>query len=460
MHQISRTDIIAVRAPEHGIAPLTLPALWVGKERKEKKGEMEEVGESPASHAETGSLTQPSPHESRFIGSSSGVYFITTVQKAFKSSRETSHLPAAEDTVGGEDDFAPSTHNSPQPAPTFELNIDPQHAVHVTIASSLGSLPSADRAQQLAIDYFTQWHPILPFLSGPAFLQDLHEIYQNPTPPSRVLTDKQKLSKLVILQCVLATASPQYGPHTFPTRSNLLPLVASLANTHDIITIQALLAAQVYCVSTLALRTASSIGGLLCKLLFHAGLHRCPYRYPQLSNEDRDLRKRILWSAYAIDRYLCQALGIPVSISDAEIDVCLSGRREMHGLGPTDRNGVLISSLRGPDTSASINPITASGQSNEYNSDSISPLMGVNKLEVILANFVEYGRLVGRVMELFHVSLHSRKNDPKKVLFLRSDVNKWFNSMPEEHISTAERDPADEQTLRFLPFLHVLYEQL
>ena len=72
-----------------------------------------EATESPASNQETGSLTQPSPHESRFIGSSSGVFFINTVKKAFEVSQqeEPSHLPAAEETVGGEDDFAPSARN-------------------------------------------------------------------------------------------------------------------------------------------------------------------------------------------------------------------------------------------------------------------------------------------------------------------------------------------------------------
>lgn len=67
------------------------------------------------------------------------------------------------------------------------------------------------------------------------------------------------------------------------------------------------------------------------------------------------------------------------------------------------------------------------------------------------------GTLVGRSLDIFHVSLHSRQQDPRRVLFLRSDVDKWFNGLPEE---PRPENPGDSQISRFLPFLHVLYEQL
>ncbi|KAI5364086.1 hypothetical protein Slin14017_G060500 [Septoria linicola] len=432
---------------------------------------------------ETGSLTQQSPHESRFIGSSSGVYFINTVKQAFETSiqqDESGRLPAAEETVGGEDDFAPSARNSPERGQAFELNISSQRAIEVSSSAQLGSLPAYETAQLMTIEYFKTWHPIVPFLSGAAFLQELEGLYQDPRTSrgaGRIPADRQKLCNLIIFQCVIAIGGSglppsQAAPSVLPSRSNLLSLVASLASRHDILTVQTLLAAQVYCISTLALRTASSIGGLLCKLLFHAGLHRCPYRYPQLSNDDRDLRKRILWSAYALDRYLCQALGIPVSLSDAEIDVCLSGREEIHGSSPHDRNGVPVlsrqeSSANGLPTAGvtigpGVNPEmgTLSGGSAPNRAESQPQFTAENKLEVILANFVDYGKLAGRVMEVYHTSLHARAHDPRKVLFLRSDVDRWFNSMPEEPIYAYGGNGADEQIIRFLPFLHVLYEQL
>jgi hypothetical protein len=70
------------------------------------------------------------------------------------------------------------------------------------------------------------------------------------------------------------------------------------------------------------------------------------------------------------------------------------------------------------------------------------------------------GRLVGRSLDIFHVSLHSRQHDPRRVLFLRSDVDKWFNNLPEEPLPGTSEHGVDAQVARFLPFLHVLYEQL
>lgn len=426
-----------------------------------------------ASNHETGSLTQSSPHESRFIGSSSGVYFINTVKQAFEVSRqqeERTRLPAAEDTVGGDDDYPLSARASPERGQGFELNISSQRAIEVNTSAQLGSLPPYDVAQQLTIEYFKQWHPIVPFLSGSAFLQELEVLYHDPKTAKghgRLPADRQKLCNLIIFQCVLAVGASgapmsQQAPATLPSRSNLLSLVASLASKHDILTIQTLLAAEVYCISTLALRTASTIGGLLSKLIYHAGLHRCPYRYPQLSNEDRDLRKRILWSAYALDRYLCFSLGIPVSLPDGEIDVCLSGRPEMHGVTVPGQHGLPLNSngMATPFTPAVPAGMGSIATSATPEQPPSTPAFEPNKLEVILANFVDYGKLAGRVMELFHMSLHSRNQDPRKVLFLRSDVDKWFNSMPEEPISAYHSDGADQQIARFLPFLHVLYEQL
>lgn len=67
-------------------------------------------------------------------------------------------------------------------------------------------------------------------------------------------------------------------------------------------------------------------------LAFEAGLHRCPSRYPRLfvDPQTRELRKRIFYSIYVLDRLLSQALGSPLMLSDTDIDVCLPGAPEKH----------------------------------------------------------------------------------------------------------------------------------
>ncbi|KJX93335.1 transcription factor fungal specific like protein [Zymoseptoria brevis] len=431
-----------------------------------------EAEDSPASNHETGSLI-PEAGSSRFIGSSSGVYFINTVKQAFASSRqyEGSLLPAAEETVGGEDDDA-SARNSPERGTHYEVIIGAHNNTVEIInrSTQLGSLPTYDTAQLLAVEYFQTWHPILPFLSGQDFLQDLDALYSDSKVMkggNRIAVDRTRTCYLVILQCVFSmgaftTSNPSSTQTSVLSKSDLLSLVGSLASRHDLLSVQTVLAAQLYCISTMNLRTASSLGGLLSKLVYHAGLHRCPYRYPQLSNEDRDLRKRIFWSAYALDRYLAQSLGIPVSFLDSEIDVCVSGRSEKHDTESLNTNGVPARAT-GANSGASnqSSPSTANAHgSDATRSHADEPRDGPgNNREVILANFVEYGRLLGRALEIYHASLHSRNHDSRKILFLRSDIDKWFNSFPEE--PTGHGDPGvDMQVTRFLPFLHVLYEQL
>src|SRR5271156_5477436 len=50
----------------------------------------------------------------------------------------------------------------------------------------------------------------------------------------------------------------------------------------------------------------------------------------------------------------------------------------------------------------------------------------------MLANFVQYARLSGRVLEMFHKSILVRSTDKKTMLLLRADVDAWWNSIPAE----------------------------
>ncbi|KAJ6166543.1 transcriptional regulator family: Fungal Specific TF [Penicillium chermesinum] len=62
--------------------------------------------------------------------------------------------------------------------------------------------------------------------------------------------------------------------------------------------------------------------GIITRTAFHLGLHRCPGRFACFSRDEADMRRRLFWSIYCLERYLSQALGIPLSIRDDDIDVC------------------------------------------------------------------------------------------------------------------------------------------
>lgn len=73
-----------------------------------------------------------------------------------------------------------------------------------------------------------------------------------------------------------------------------------------------------------------------------AGLHRCPGRYEQIFSrpETRELRKRVLYSYYVMDRLLSVEFGLPLALSDTDLDVCLLGGPDRHGaaVGPVDQH--------------------------------------------------------------------------------------------------------------------------
>lgn len=405
------------------------------------------TSESPASgHFETGSLTQRAPQQSEFIGSSSGVHFIKLVRDGFtgttdRDGRSEYRVPRAEDTVGGDDeeDNNGVHHPAGQQRPRVQRLIS-----HDPLTSLLDNtpLPSLADAQAMAIKYFQSWHPLMPFLYGPTFMHDLDKILLNTQ-----RTDEGDLG-VFLVHCLIATVSP--GESSI-SPSITLAVAGQFASRNDILTLQAILMAQLRCVSAMALRVASSLSGLLSRLLLHAGLHRCPYRYEQLDNASRDLRKRIFWSAYIMDRYLSQALGLPPTIADSDIDVCAPGCAELHN-------------SRRPRNSQAVSEMSHFRMATDDHAEELS--LSPDMQEFLLAHMVTHGKLVSRVLEVFHKSIHVRSVESTQVLGLRADANKWFNSLPQwptrpgsTVLDQLDR-PIKPEQIRFIPFLHVLYQQL
>ena len=432
--------------------------------------------------SEMGSLTARSNEESQFVGSSSGVYFVNTVRQAFsqnlnQSSSSSSSpsgqgcFPSPEETlVGSEDSPRDKQHVDPS-SPSVVVGGDVLFLSHwkyaPAVAAQLGDAPSVDVARELMMVYFRAWHPLFPFLHGPTFLQAMELLYagyrgQDTTmtaPNQPPLHDHRSACWTVILQCVFNLASLLRPDLHLPPNSQIdspssvYPLLGTLSCRHDLSSLQALLAAQLYLVAKMSLRTASTVGGCILRSMLHAGLHRCPFRYKELSSHDRQLRKRIFWCAYAVDRYLSQALGLPLGIQDSDVDVCPPGASEVHV------PGVLVHRPGKPP----------SKNGNQRSKD----IEDQCKREAALASYVESGKLTGRALELFHKSILVRSIRRSTVLYLASDVHKWWNSLPRDLQSNpispssssssstnTNANTNSNQPFNFGPFFIVLYHHL
>ena len=428
--------------------------------------ELSEKEALPPHTSEIGTLKKLADHGTEWLGSSSGVFFVNTVRRAFSAAfsattAETQPYAASEDILAGGEHIVSSP-------------------VEKTLAKALGKLPGKSVASGLVLSFFKAWHPLFPFLHGPTFLSDMEAIYaanDRPSPkaeglfrksgPSSELDDID-IRKAVTLLLIVNVASLDSAETILPSNSRIKSSadVARMAGVlgvrHDIVTIQALVAAELYLIATRALREASTIGGMLLRNMFHAGLHRCPLRYAQLSAEDCEIRKRIFWSAYALDRHLSQSLGAPLTLQDSDIDTCLSGTRELHK--PVTREMMANPSrdilLHMPSKDLLANSAPPKRRSMDSNATSdIVEAEEKQRREAALRSYVQYGRLTGRVVEIFHKSVHARFPEPHAILHLTSDIDAWWNDLPGFLSGEDVAEVPAHQTM-LIPFFTILYQNL
>ena len=474
---------------------------------------------------EIGSFVAPQPDKSEFIGSASGVFFVHTVFRAFAAvSSDVSASPTGAQRPpqggvsevvadpGSAHDFLVASENTHDEVgePTRRATGATRRGTSTTgqtgrdygiTTPGLGRAPELQTANRLIMTYFRHWHPLFPFLHGPSFFEQISHFYEEPSRSSQTAltstaypTEHAKSCRAVIFQCVFNLAASCSGGNrdTLPSycriESNfaLMSLMGVICITPAIVSLQALLAMELYLISHSALRAASTIHGALTRMLYHLGLHRCPYRYVQLPRDVCNLRQRIFWCAYVLDRYLSQALGHPTSINDEEIDACIPAMKELHQpvrprgqtssseaeataeeevrahlpKTPTTANSQRVpqrNSERADDRQpASTTPTLLSAQSPAHHHRSKPDEAG----EYVLAYLVTYSRLVGRALDLFHVSIPNRDISWDKILSLTCEIRSWWNTLPSALQHDDGGSSAQNEASQYGTLFAILYSSL
>jgi hypothetical protein len=257
-----------------------------------------------------------------FVGSASGIFFIRSVYGAIRPSA----VPAVAETPGsdivpGEDDHLPLV----QPNSSERLWRDAEIASNQT-----SQIPFQDLVA-FSGSYFANWHPLYPFVHAPTVLEYFDCYAKNGFPErdasedldvvivrsimSISLADHRQSSGLGSVQYPSCIVFPSYGAAVDSLR-------VILSRPTTILSLQAALSVQLFLVSMLRLNAASRLGGLIMRMAVQLGLHRCPARFPAFTSGARELRQRVFWSLYAIDRFICQSMGLPLGLHDDDIDVC------------------------------------------------------------------------------------------------------------------------------------------
>lgn len=338
----------------------------------------------------------------RFVGSSSGIHFVRTVYatlakrssvEGFRSKEE----ELTQDLVPGEDDQleqqTPSTTAAPSPhfASTAFWTSD---EVIDSVESVEETRPSFENLVHWTQSYFDHWHPFLPFLNAPLILGHFEQITVrglDRLPKSQAVIVKALVS--ISLADARQATGPSYRvPHFLVFHDGddvALNTNFAISQPSSLENLQALLAVQVYLVTSLKLNYASRLGGFILRMAFQLGLHRCPARYANFTPAECSMRQRVFWSAYCLERMLSQSLGLPLDIHDDDIDTCYPGE-EVHQHGQKGINSA-GTTLR------------------------------------LLVMTAKHARIRGLILELRNKSLPVRNDTLDKSIATQAELSRWIN---------------------------------
>jgi hypothetical protein len=334
---------------------------------------------------------------SSFVGSASGIHFIRFVYGVLGMYNPDKPTPGST-SVPGEDDRLMSDEGSGHPkfiwrnGDLSEVSADPSQQRY-----------KFDDLLQWSSTYFDAWHPAFPFHHAPSILESFEIIANEGV--GRVGKWQMVIAKAIFSisladrrQSDSRQSVPMPAELVFDTFGSVLDSVQSaLASPPTILGLQAVLTAQLFLVSMLRLNAASRLGGLVVRIAFQLGLHRCPTRFSSFSRDDQQLRKRIFWSVYCIERYLSNALGLPLTIRDDDVDVCHLDKEEHHPretfVNDGAQNGSVDSRLQ------------------------------------LLTLLSKHAKIRGSIMELRNKRIGVRDEESDKSLLINADLTQWSNEI-------------------------------
>ncbi|KAH8730711.1 fungal-specific transcription factor domain-containing protein [Phaeosphaeriaceae sp. PMI808] len=329
------------------------------------------ISEKP--HREVGLMrTVPGDKFSSFVGSASGIYFIRSVYGAMRhsglrNSNSNSVDTPVSDVVPGEDDQLPSALSNASEQLWRDEEITSNSSISISYQDFV----------EMSGSYFANWHSLYPFLHAPSVLGYFEKLSSDS--PS---TDRRQAG---------GSNTMQYPAHVVFSSYDIAvdSLQHVLTRPTSILGLQAAMSVQIFLVSMLRLNAASRLGGLINRMALQLGLHRCPARYASFSAGEKQIRRRIFWALYAVDRFICQSMGLPLGINDDDIDVCFPAA-EMH---VEEQQELLDHRLR-------------------------------------LLDFVaRESKLRGQIIELRNKSLHYVHKDPNTATTISAQLARWWNDV-------------------------------
>ncbi|KUJ17556.1 uncharacterized protein LY89DRAFT_615718 [Mollisia scopiformis] len=366
------------------------------KRRRQSSVSALRPNDTASPHTELGHMrSDEKTGSTSFVGSGSGIAFVHTVRSALAKNMSKDSSLFDSEIVPGEDDHV--SRNSP------ESLWHPNEILHSS--SEQGANSDSTTFEDLVYwsqPYFNIWHAPFPFLHAPSIL-GLFETISSDGLLS--LSDNETTIVQSVLSISLADrrqmpkgdrSSIQLMPASlvFNTVEDAIANISTLlVHSSTVFGLQAAVSIQIFLISILRLNTASRFGGLIVRIAFHLGLHRCPSRYKQFSAAEAGMRRRLFWTIYSLEMFLAQSLGLPVTLKDEDIDVCLHDNEDH----------------------------TTNHRDGLNNNDSRRFL-----LPTFLARS---SQIKGLILELRHKSINHRVTDPNEVAHIDTEISRYWNEV-------------------------------
>ncbi|KAG0343399.1 hypothetical protein BG005_002434, partial [Podila minutissima] len=269
-------------------------------------------------------------------------------------------------------------------------------------------LPPRDLAEHLIDCYFSYVHPNLPIIHKPTFMRQYRNSDPSKRPPAVLLHAMFAIASRFSTNPEITGRDPEaFGDEYFDRAKRLVDLEYELPRQSSI---QALLLMVNY-----RFTSAKSGGrvwvmlGMAIRMAQDLGMHRSSARW-HLPPLETEIRKRLWWACYVMDRWASACLGRPVGIDDNDCDVDYPCSMEQDW---ADADG---------------NPVSP-GQDVEQVKQ---------KATLALTYFVEtikLAEIVGHILQRVYSAKtrgHDRTMVSSTIVELDNNLTKWLLSLPSE----------------------------
>ena len=196
----------------------------------------------------------------------------------------------------------------------------PDNARHAPEANSPRYiLPEKSLADNLVDVYFDRVHPLYPFVHEGVFRSEYEKIGTNSMNSTFSPSWYAVLNMIFASSCEFYDAVPEtevaktVAPFVARSRDIIFSQVFKSGNLE---LVQALLLMSHYLQGTMELNECWNLSGLMIRTAVSIGLHLSPEELP-ITMVEKEVRKRVWWGCFILDRTLSWKFGRPTSIQSA-----------------------------------------------------------------------------------------------------------------------------------------------